>query len=40
MCPRCGSDRFTLLGLLGKVTWYRCRACGTDVPDVEDETDG
>lgn len=26
-CPKCGSEG-TLLGWLGNLAWFRCRACG------------
>lgn len=28
-CPACGGDVF-LLGELGSLRWFRCRACGMD----------
>lgn len=28
-CPRCRGESF-LLGILGRVEHYRCRACGSD----------
>lgn len=28
-CPYCYGE-LKLLGRLGRVTWYRCRHCGTD----------
>lgn len=28
-CPTCGGDLF-FLGKLGRLFWYRCRACGLD----------
>jgi transposase-like protein len=29
-CPACGSDVAVLLGQLGHLVHYRCRACGMD----------
>lgn len=29
-CPVCDSDAVALLGVLGRVYWYRCRRCGWD----------
>lgn len=30
ICLGCGSPVATLLGKLGKLTWFRCRDCGID----------
>lgn len=32
-CPVCGSVSFSYLGVLGNIAWYRCRHCGTDIPE-------
>lgn len=29
-CPACGHENDTALGTLGRLRWYRCRACGVD----------
>lgn len=29
-CNVCGSDTVSLLGRLGTLIWFRCRACGSD----------
>jgi hypothetical protein len=43
-CSCCGDSRVGLLGILGKLAWYECRACGMkfssehiEVPEVEEE---
>jgi len=28
LCPACGSDSLSLLGVLGRLTWLRCIQCG------------
>ena len=39
-CPSCGCDECCILGRLGRLIWFRCRACGiefsTDVRTEED----
>lgn len=30
-CPACGASEFAELGVLGHLTWLRCRDCGLDV---------
>lgn len=29
-CPACDGDDLYVLGVLGSITHYRCRACGMD----------
>lgn len=29
-CQACGCTCLVLLGVLGRLRWYRCRDCGTD----------
>ena len=29
VCPACGGIGF-IMGILGKLVWFRCRACGMD----------
>lgn len=39
-CPRCGSPFASVLGRLGRLLWFRCRACGFDFPiDIADLPD-
>ncbi len=35
ICEACGSSRWVVLGDLGALRWFRCRACGLEVPDVQ-----
>ena len=37
MCPCCGCPDLTPLGILGKLEWFRCRACGMDINREVDE---
>ena len=30
-CPGCGGDTLNVLGILGRIVWFRCRRCGIDV---------
>lgn len=39
MCPACGGLAYVLLGILGRVTHCRCRACGMDFSLVDDGHD-
>lgn len=34
-CPECGSHVLVYLGVLGTLTWLRCRQCGMDVHTTE-----
>ena len=38
-CPICDSPEYFLLGILGKVTWCRCRACGMDFSVVNENNE-
>lgn len=31
-CPVCDCEECTLMGMLGSITWLRCRACGMTFP--------
>lgn len=35
-CPACGDRDHTFLGKLGRLLWFRCRACGTDYYEKEE----
>jgi len=40
VCPACGHEQHRgdhILGTLGKLLWFRCRACGTDFNDGQEE---
>ena len=37
MCPVCGGYS-TLLGRLGRMLWFRCRACGLEWNEKGDDT--
>ena len=37
MCPLCWHDG-TFLGMLGRLLWFRCRACGIDWCEEEGES--
>lgn len=30
-CARCGGEEQVLLGVLGHLVWFRCRACGYEM---------
>ena len=36
-CEMCGCQEFSLLGTLGQLTWYRCRACGFETAETKPE---
>lgn len=37
-CPVCFSQELRLLGVLGRLYWYRCGACGWNFPQrLEDD---
>lgn len=43
-CPQCGNPVKVLLGVLGNLTWYRCRGCGWEYDEptnaTEEDEDG